>query len=290
MSKPKFENLSKKHKQRFAKKSLGQNFLVDKNYIDKIIGSLNPRENETIVEIGAGRGALTERLVENAAKVLAIEIDRNLTPELREKFGHEENFVLIERDALEIDFGSLISLQSTSSQTKLVANLPYYISTAILQHLILYRASFSEIILMLQKEVVERITAEAGKKERGFLTVLIEAYFETDWLFDVPKTAFRPVPKVTSAVIRLKPKGMNSEMTFDSEIFRKVVSLCFQHKRKTIQNNLKNASGVIAERIENKGGLSKILEETKIESIRRAESLTIEEWISLTNVIQGASI
>lgn len=277
-------NKSKKKKP-FAKKSLGQNFLVDQNYIDKIISSLNLQKDETVVEIGAGRGALTEKLVERARKVLAIEIDRELIPGLRVMFLNDKNFALIEQDALEIDFQSLINLQGIPRKTKLVANLPYNISTAILQHLIKYRHCFSEMVLMLQKEVVDRITAETGNKDRGFLTVLIEAYFDNQKLFDVPGKAFRPVPKVMSSVVRLITKKDSAIENIDADIFRNLVSVGFMQKRKTIQNNLKNAQTDIKDRIEKVGGISKIFLESKIDPKRRAETLALEEWIDLTRIV-----
>ena len=261
----------------FAKKSFGQNFLVDQNYINKIISALNPKENETIIEIGAGRGALTEKLVESGAEIIAIELDRDLIPLLIEDFGQNENFRLIENDALKIDF-SAFSTSHSALGTKLVANLPYYISTAILQHLIQYRNEFSELILMLQREVVERITAEVGNTERGFLTVLMEAYFETEKLFDVPPNAFRPAPKVWSSIVHLKPKAEN--LIKNDEIFRELVSFGFRQKRKTILNNLKNASGILY-----KKDLKEVLEKSEIETKRRAETLTLEEWKKLAEIL-----
>ncbi len=279
------KNKKPNKKKPFAKKSLGQNFLIDQNIIEKIIASLNPQKDETILEIGAGRGALTTKLVERAGKVLAIEIDRELIPGLRVMFLNDENFHLIEQDALEIDFKSLIVLQSQPHKTKLVANLPYYISTAILQHLIQYRHSFSEMVLMLQKEVVERITAEPNNKERGFLTVLIEAYFDTQKLFDVPPNAFRPVPKVRSSVVRLITKKVSDNEIENDKLFREIISLGFMQKRKTILNNLKNAQGNLLEAIEKSGGFVSILEKVEIKSKRRAESLTLDEWKSLVNFI-----
>lgn len=258
----------------FAKKSLGQNFLIDPNYIKKIVNAVNPQIDEIIIEIGAGRGALTENLIEKAGKVIAIELDTDLIPVLNETFGKEENYLLIHQDALKVNFKELIG---ENSRAKLAANLPYYISTAILQHLISYRESFSELILMLQKEVVERITAEAGNKERGFLTVLIEAYFETEKLFDVPPNAFRPAPKVWSSVIRLVPKILEKNLSENKKLFRDLISCGFAQKRKTIFNNLKNAGEILYNK-----DLSAILLENEIDPKRRAETLTIDEWLKLT--------
>ncbi len=257
----------------FAKKSFGQNFLVDQNYIGKIISALNPQKDEIIIEIGAGRGALTEKLIESGANVIAIEIERDMIAVLQEKFAKAENFQLVEQDALKIDFYKLAKTENQKIKIKLVANLPYNISTAILQKLIEQREVFSEMILMFQREVVERITAKVGNSERGFLSILVQAYLETDKLFDVPPNAFRPAPKVFSAVVRLLPK--TNVKIKDEKIFREIVSAGFMQKRKTIFNNLKNAPTNLREKF---GNASQLLENCGIEPNRRAETLTIDEW------------
>lgn len=268
----KFQNQKPKIRApKFAKKSLGQNFLVDQNYIEKIIDSLNLQPNETVIEIGPGRGALTKYLVESGANVIAIELDRDLVPLLMDEFTDCENFRVIEEDALQIDF-SLFKKQNT--KIKLVANLPYYISTAILQRLIEQHQVFSEFVLMLQKEVVERITAKTGNKERGFLTVLVEAFCEAEKLFDVPPAAFRPAPKVWSSIVRLDVKD-NIEIE-DIEFFRELLSVGFAQKRKTILNNLKVKFSDAVEILENAG----------IDSTRRAETLTLDEWLVLLKNIE----
>lgn len=274
----------KNSKNPFAKKSFGQNFLVDENYIRKIIEALDPQKDETIIEIGAGRGALTEKLIKSGAKVLAIEVERNMIAVLRDKFSRFENFRLIEQDALKIDFSGLLSFESEIPQrAKLVANLPYYISTAILQKLIEQRACFSEMILMFQREVVERITAAVGNKERGFLTVLVGEFLKTEKLFDVPPNAFRPAPKVHSAVVRLEPEP--EFKISDEPLFRELVSAGFAQKRKTILNNLKNAPPELREKI---ADAEKLLRDSRIDPARRAETLTFLEWEQLfTELIDG---
>jgi 16S rRNA (adenine1518-N6/adenine1519-N6)-dimethyltransferase len=275
MNKFKFQSPKPKvRKSVFAKKSLGQNFLADQNYIDKIISALNLQNDETVTEIGPGRGAITEALVEKAGKVIAIELDRNLIPYLNVKFKDKENFHLIEADALEIDFRKLKSGNEQQAPCKLVANLPYYISTAILQKLIEQRDCFSEMVLMFQREVVERITAKVGNSERGFLTVLTEAHLQTEKLFDVPPRAFQPAPKVWSAVVRLKPE-QNAEIE-NEKLFRQIVSAAFRQKRKTIVNNLKSEFANIEE----------ILDVCQIDKQRRAETLTIEEWKCLVDKLE----
>ncbi len=266
----------------FAKKSFGQNFLVDDNYISKIIAALAPEIGETIIEIGAGRGALTEKLVGSGANIFAVELERDMISILREKFVSAENFKLIEADALRIDYSS-IQISDSKLPIKLVANLPYNISTAILQKLIEQREVFSEMILMFQREVVERITAEAGTKERGFLSVLVQNYLQVEKLFDVSPNAFRPAPKVWSAVVKLEPKPETG--IINEKLFREIISTAFRQKRKTIFNNLKNSGENLTKTFEINGGLKKILGEVQIDESRRAETLTIEEWKNLSNTL-----
>lgn len=269
----------KKKRNPFAKKSFGQNFLTDQNFINKIISALNPQQGENIIEIGAGRGALTGKLVESGANVLAIELERNMIAVLQDEFADDENFQLIEQDALLSNFEKLT--EDKGKKTKLVANLPYNISTAILQRLIQQRNCFSEMILMFQLEVVSRITAQVGNSERGFLSVLTEAYLDSEKLFDVPPNAFRPAPKVWSAVVRMLPKKSDIE---NEDLFREIISIGFAQKRKTILNNLKNSPADLREEF---GDFTKLLEFCQIEPQRRAETLTLGEWKKLTKALSS---
>ncbi len=256
----------------FAKKSLGQNFLVDSNYIKKIIAALDIQPGETIVEIGPGQGALTEQLIKRAERLIALELDRDLVWLLKEKFSKYGNFTILETDALEFDFRSLLYADPKSKiqnpKLKLVANLPYYISTAILQKLIEQRNLFASMVLMFQKEVVDRITAQPGNSERGFLTVLAEAFFNIERLFDVPPAAFRPQPKVWSSVVRITPKKTHVSNESD---FRELVSSAFFQKRKTILNNLKNKYPNAAE----------MLAAADVDPRLRPEALTLDQWLRL---------
>src|SRR5215210_2647247 len=185
----------------YPSKRLGQHFLRDRRIIHRIIDALTPKPEETIIEIGPGAGALTSLLVERAGRVIAIEFDNKLEPLLTEQFGGSANFKLVMADALTTDVSAEI-LPARSA--RVVANLPYNISTAILQRLIAQRACIEEMVLMLQAEVVERLMAPAGTSDRGFISVLVEAYCETEKLFDVAPGAFRPPPKVWSSVMRLR--------------------------------------------------------------------------------------
>lgn len=259
----------------FAKKSLGQNFLIDANFIRKIVDAVAPSEEDAIVEIGPGEGALTEKLVDHAGQVIAIELDRDFIAPLEKQFSGNNNFRLVPADALEVDFAEL--QQVAGKKLKLVANLPYYISTAILQRLIESRHSFLQMVLMFQREVVDRITAKPDSSDRGYLTVLVEKFLSIERLFDVPPTAFRPRPKIWSSVVRLTPKRDDPAITEREAAFQALVSAAFRQKRKTILNNLKSASlGVTKGK-----DLARQLSDCGIDPSRRAETLTIEEWTSL---------
>ncbi|MEO6052300.1 MAG: 16S rRNA (adenine(1518)-N(6)/adenine(1519)-N(6))-dimethyltransferase RsmA [Pyrinomonadaceae bacterium] len=253
-----------------AKKSLGQNFLRDDGVVKKIVDALDLHDNELVIEIGPGQGALTVELLKKAGKVIAIEFDRDLIEALRVQFSSFKDFELINEDALSVDFAAALRDRDGNQKIKLVANLPYNISTPILQRLIAQREIFSAIVLMFQREVVERITARPGTKNRGFLSVMVEDAFHAEYLFDVAPKAFQPVPKVWSAVVRLTPKVAGSS---DRVLFRKMVSVSFAQRRKTILNNLKPV-------FEN---AQQILSLSKIDPKRRAETLTLDEWNILVN-------
>jgi len=265
-----------------AKKNLGQNFLTDRRVVRQMIEAVAPREGETMIEIGAGHGALTYGLISSGARVVAIEFDRDLVPLLAEKFGRYENFKLIEADALAVDFCLIIEPEK---KARVVANLPYNISTAILQRLIEQRHCLTEIILILQKEVVDRITATPYSKERGFISVLVEAYCETAKLFDIPPRSSRPAPKVWSSVVRLTLRRDVDAAIRDEGLLRQVVSAAFAQRRKTILNNLRSAPPPLQERVRNHGGESIVLCQAEIELQRRAETLTLDEWLRLVRVL-----
>ncbi len=262
-------------------KRLGQNFLTDHRIADRIIKALDPKPDETIVEIGPGRGALTGQLVESAGRLVAVEFDRNLWDLLLEKFGSSSNFKLVQSDALVTDFCSEIR---PARQARLIANLPYNISTAILQRLIDQRACLTEMVLMLQREVVDRITAAAGSTDRGYLSVLVQAYCEAEKLFDVAPGAFHPKPKVWSSVIRLRPRlriGVKNEA-----LLWKIVSAGFAQRRKTILNNLRSAPGELELLIKQHGGASIVLCEANVDLQRRAETLTFDEWARISSALE----
>ena len=263
-------------------KALGQNFLINEGVVKRIIDELAPRTDETIVEIGPGRGALTGRLLDQAGRVVAVEFDRNLIQLLEDKFASNKNFKLVADDALSLDFCSAIQ---PATHARVVANLPYNIATAILQRLISQLDCLHEMVLMLQREVVERITAGPGSKERGYLSVFVEAYCETTKLFDVAPGSFRPAPKVWSSVIRITQKSEPSVMENEEVVLWQVVSAGFAQKRKTILNNLRSSPPQLQELIKKHGGASIILCRAEIDLQRRAETLTLEEWFRIVRTI-----
>ena len=253
-------------------KRLGQHFLKDPRTVHRIVEALNPQQDETIVEIGPGTGALTAALLERAGRVVAVEFDQKLEPLLHERFADHPGFKLVMGDALTTDFCAEIK---PAPRARLAANLPYNISTAILQRLIAQRECLTEMVVMLQREVVERVLAPPGSSDRGYLSVLVEAYAETEKLFDIAPGAFRPPPKVWSSVMRLtfKPTTIANE-----ELFWETVSAGFAQKRKTILNNLRRAPGGLQEVLQRNGGASIVLCKAEVELQRRAETLTIDEW------------
>lgn len=259
----------------YPSKRLGQHFLRDKRTIQRIIAALAPNAGETVVEIGPGTGALTSALVESGSRVVAVEFDSKLAPLLSERFGHLQNFRLVMADALAVDFCSEIR---PVASTRVVANLPYNISTAILQRLIAQRSCITEMVLMLQREVVERVLAPAGTTDRGFISVLVETYCEAEKLFDVAPGAFRPPPKVWSSVMRLKVRSRMAIAVKDDALLWETVSAGFAQKRKTILNNLRHAAGRLQEVLKRNGGASIVLCKAEVDLKRRAETLTLEEW------------
>jgi 16S rRNA (adenine1518-N6/adenine1519-N6)-dimethyltransferase len=266
----------------FPKRRFGQNFLIDKSVVDRIVAAVNPERDQVVLEIGPGQGALTSRLIERAERVVAIEFDRDLVPTLRARFASNSNFELVEADALTANYCEIIR---PAERARVVANLPYNIGTAILQRLIEQRHCVSDMTLMLQREVVDRISAGPDSSERGFLSVLVEAYCETEKLFDVSPKAFRPVPKVWSTVAHLRVRQRMAAEVKDEALLWRVVSAGFAHPRKTILNNLREAPDEIQELLKRRGGASIVLCDAAITPLRRAETFSLEDWALLVNAM-----
>jgi 16S rRNA (adenine1518-N6/adenine1519-N6)-dimethyltransferase len=273
-----------------AKKSLGQNFLVDSRVAARVIDAVSPLPTDIVIEVGPGRGELTRSLVARSGYVIAVEIDRRLIDGLRSSLPPGK-FTLVEDDALKVNWSQLAELaevevdrfrgsvvpSSTKRRVRVVANLPYYISTPIIERLIRARAILHDMTLMLQNEVADRITSEPGRKEYGSLSVLVQSYCIATKLFEVPPSAFKPAPKVRSAVVRLAVRVRAAVDVDDEDKFSALVRAAFAQRRKTIANNLKAFAGAISLPTSIDIALKKAL----IDGRRRAETLSIEEFNAL---------
>lgn len=251
------------------KKSLGQNFLTDKNIVEKIVNTANVDSQTNIIEIGPGIGALTQLLINRSLFVTSVEIDKQLIPVLDESFGSNQNFELIHGDFLQLDPKVFDTHQAKI--TKVVANLPYYITTAIITKILTEMPFVDEIIIMVQKEVAQRITSAAGNKAYGSLSVYCQLSCETNYEFTVKRTVFMPPPNVDSAIISLKRKEIN----FDLECVEKFVKNCFRQKRKTLVNNLHSSYNIEKELI------TKLLTANGFSPSVRAEQIVPEDFIIL---------
>jgi 16S rRNA (adenine1518-N6/adenine1519-N6)-dimethyltransferase len=219
-----------------ARKRFGQHFLHDPGIIERIVHAVGPAPGQHLVEIGPGRGVLTGRLLEGAGALDAIEIDRDLAALLRDELGGNTGFHLHEGDALDFDFSALA--RQRGGKLRVIGNLPYNVSTPLLFRLLDHADSIDDLHVMLQREVVERMAAEPGSDDYGRLTIMLSPRMEVEHLFDVGPGAFRPAPKVWSAVVRLR---VRSKPAFDvSPRFAQVVATAFSHRRKTIRNALRS--------------------------------------------------
>ncbi len=262
------------------KKSLGQNFLVDSNILEKIVDSAALDRSVGVLEIGPGIGALTQRLAERAGKVVAVEIDSKLIPVLKEVLAPYENTVVLHQDILKTDLPALFEEHFTDiADLCVVANLPYYATTPILMHLFKSEVQMSRYILMMQKEVADRLAAIPGGKDYGSLTVVVQYYCEVEKVMTVPRTVFIPRPQVDSAVVRLTRRDQPPVKTKDETFLFEVVRAAFAQRRKTLYNNLLSRFF----RKEDKDKLITLLERCGIESSRRGETLTMEEFARLSD-------
>jgi len=269
-------------KERFKmSKSLGQNFLVDQNTLRKIAEAAEFNGEELVVEIGPGVGSLTQILTEQAGQVVAVELDQRLIPILEEQFVQTTNLKIIQGDALKLDFVSLLTQFPDYKEVKLVANLPYYISTPLIMKLLTEKVLWERLVIMVKKEVAERLTDNPGSKEYGQLSVLVQYRVQTDYLFTVPPTVFIPQPKVNSAVIRLIPWKVPPVRVKNEELFFKVVKSAFAQRRKNLRNNLASLQQFGGDKQE----VEKFLTQLGIDPNRRGETLSLEEFSRIANAL-----
>ncbi len=255
------------------KRALGQNFLIDADIAHRIVQAARITDADTVLEIGPGKGILTELLIERAARVIAIEVDPKLCTQLKKRFGAKDNFTLLEDDAVKFDYSKL------GTGIKVVSNLPYYAATHIVKRLIHYHAHIRDLTVMLQKEVVDRFTAAPAQKEYGSLSVFIQYHCDTERLLEVPKTAFSPQPKIASSVVKLTPLARPKVAVQDEKNFFKVVSAAFLHKRKMLKNNLK----LWQNRFETQNGKTQL---AGIDLSRRGETLSLSDFARISNHLQ----
>lgn len=265
------------------KKSFGQNFLIDTNVLNRIVDHAEIDEKSGAIEIGPGIGALTEQLAKRAKKVVAFEIDQRLLPILDETLADYDNVTIINKDILKADVHGVFQEQFEENQdVMVVANLPYYITTPILFKLLEEKLPVRGFVVMMQKEVAERLAAKPGTKDYGSLSIAIQYYTEPEMAMTVPRTVFVPQPNVDSAVIRLMKRPKPLVEVQDETFFFEVVRASFAQRRKTLMNNLSNNLNGFPK---NKALLERVLEEVEIDPKRRGETLSIEEFAKLSNAL-----
>ena len=263
-----------------ANKNLGQNFLINDDIIEQTVNTANISSEDLIIEIGPGLGTLTAKLLERAKKVIAIELDKKMIEILKNRFNLYSNLEILNEDVLKVDLKKLIMEEKKSNkikEVKIVANLPYYITTPIIMKLLEDKLEISSITVMVQKEVAERIAANPGEKLAGAITYTVAYYAQVEKIAEVPKECFIPEPEVTSEVIKLILKKNPPVEVKDEEKFFTLIKNSFMQRRKTFLNGVSN-SGIIE-----KQKLRKILEELNIEENIRGEKLSLNEFAKISN-------
>jgi len=270
------------------KKSFGQNFLTDTNILQKIVDTAEIDDQVNVIEIGPGIGALTEFLAERAAQVMAFEIDHRLVPILADTLRDFDNVTVVNEDILKVDLAQHIqNFKNPDLPIKVVANLPYYITTPILMHLIESGIPFSEFVVMMQKEVADRISAKPNTKAYGSLSIAVQYYMTAKVAFIVPRTVFVPAPNVDSAILKMVRRPEPAVAVEDEKFFFKVSKASFTHRRKTLWNNL---TGYFGKTEEVKDKLTKALDQAGLSPSVRGEALGLEEFASLADALKGQGL
>ena len=266
-----------------ANKSLGQNFLISEQVVNEIVESSKIDKEDLVIEIGPGLGTLTKYLLEKAGKVIGIELDKKMVEILQDRFKLYNNFELYQQDVLKIDLKHLIKKEKENTnikKVKIVANLPYYITTPIIMKLLEEKLDLESITVMIQKEVADRLIAIPGEKETGAITYAVYYYAIAEAILEVPKESFIPEPEVTSKVIKLNIRKEPPIEVQDKELMFKIIKSAFMQRRKTLINALNNAKI-----FQNKEEGNQILESLKLDESVRAEKLTLENFADITNRI-----
>lgn len=267
-----------KHNFKFSK-SLGQNFLIDTNVIDRILEGARIKEGDYVIEVGPGIGTLTKEMGRTAEKVVAIEIDKTLIPILKETLSDFPNIEVINQDILKVDVQELVKEKLNGGPVKLVANLPYYITTPIVMKFLEEDIPVTDIVVMVQKEVADRMNAKPNTKDYGALSVAVQYYCDTEIVAKAPRHMFMPQPNVDSTVIGLHIREEKKYNVDNEDVFFKTVKASFGQRRKTLLNSL-GGLGFL-----NKEQIKEALQEANIDEKRRGETLSIEEFASLANAV-----
>lgn len=271
-------DLVKRHGFKFTK-SLGQNFLIDDNIVDKIVAGAGIGPSDKIIEVGPGIGTLTREMASRAGALMAVEIDKNLIPILTDTLGDYENVKIVNEDIIKADIRGLIDENLSGGPVKLVANLPYYITTPIIMRFLEENINVTDIVVMVQKEVAERMNAQPGGKDFGALSVAVQFYCDTEIVAKVPRHLFVPQPNVDSIVIALRVRPERKYRVDNEDLFFKVAKAAFGQRRKTLLNSIASMGNL------SKDMVKEALEEAGIDPKRRGETLSLDEFANLSNVI-----
>lgn len=263
----------------YFKKNFGQNFLIDSNILDNIITAAKITQEDFVLEIGPGIGSLTQYLAENASKVVAVEIDTNLIPILKETVGSYDNLEIINEDILKLDINDLVAKKNNGKPIKVVANLPYYITTPIIMNLLEKKVNVESITVMVQREVADRMQASTGTKDYGALSIAVQFYSDAKTDFIVPPNCFMPRPNVDSAVITLNLLQKQKVETINQDFMFHIVKCAFGQRRKTLMNTLYNLGKLNLSKEEITEAITSIGLSEKI----RGEALTIQHFALLSD-------
>ena len=266
-----------------ANKRLGQNFLVDDNTIERIVEIAKTSKDDLVIEIGPGLGTLTSKLLANAGKVVAIELDEKMINILEDRFKFYDNFVLLNEDVLKVDLKKLIKYNKEElKKVKIIANLPYYITTPIIMKLLENRLDIESITVMIQKEVADRITALPGDKLSGAITYSVNYYAEATSELFVDRNSFIPAPEVDSEIINLKIRKEPKVKVNDENLFFDIIKASFMQRRKTLLNGLMNSK-----LFNSKEEILEIFRKMNLNPQIRGEKLTIEQFAEFTNLVKN---
>lgn len=270
------------------KKSFGQNFLTDTNILQKIVDTAEIDKQVNVIEIGPGIGALTEFLAESAAEVMAFEIDDRLVPILADTLRNFDNVTVVNQDILKVDLAQYMAeFKNPNLPIKVVANLPYYITTPILMHLIESGIPFSEFVVMMQREVADRISAQPNTKAYGSLSIAVQYYMTAKVAFIVPRTVFVPAPNVDSAILKMVRRDQPAVAVQNEKFFFKVSKASFVHRRKTLWNNLTSHFGKSEE---TKAKLTAALEQAELSPSVRGEALALADFARLADALKAQGL